>query len=175
RFFHLNNDPEVRHIQQLSDRLLTTRDMHQFLESLLIATCEYLRTPSAFVAAITAEGAKLEVAVGPLVSSHTLQSKSWRDLTLPADDGNGHPDLQTIGDFVVWVDYWSLSLYNREVDGVVGHSGVQGCGVVPELELGQCMDFGLLVQRAGEALDGRRLRQEVFVDVDLLLAKRTRL
>lgn len=175
RLFHLNNDPEVRHIQQLSDRLLTTRDMHQFLESLLIATCEYLRTPSAFVAAITAEGAKLEVAVGPLVSSHTLQSKSWRDLTLPADDGNGHPDLQTIGDFVVWEDYWIRSLFNRQGDALVGILGIQARGAKPDLELGECLTFERLVQQAAEALEDRILQQEVFAAVEGLLPQITSL
>ncbi|HZD10192.1 MAG TPA: hypothetical protein VE553_02540, partial [Candidatus Binatia bacterium] len=49
RLFHLNNDPDVRRIQELSERLLTTRDLHQFLESVLISICESLRIPTAFV------------------------------------------------------------------------------------------------------------------------------
>src|SRR5690606_3026106 len=47
RIFHLNNDPDVKRIQELSERLLTTRDLHQFLESVLISICESLRIPTA--------------------------------------------------------------------------------------------------------------------------------
>ena len=50
RLFQLNDDPDVRRIQELSERLLTTRELRQFLESVLAATCELLRTPTAFVA-----------------------------------------------------------------------------------------------------------------------------
>ena len=73
RFFQLTDEPEVRLIQQLSERVLTTRDMHQFLDSVLAATCEVIRTPTAFVAAITPQGPKLESIVGPLEN----ENKHW--------------------------------------------------------------------------------------------------
>ena len=56
RLFQLTDEPEVRRIQQLSERVLTTRDLGQFLESVLAATCEVLRTPTAFVASFTPTG-----------------------------------------------------------------------------------------------------------------------
>ncbi|MCB0030325.1 MAG: hypothetical protein KDE28_20585, partial [Anaerolineales bacterium] len=44
RFFQLDDDPDVRRVQELSERVLTTREMHEFLESLLVGTVNALQT-----------------------------------------------------------------------------------------------------------------------------------
>ena len=81
-----NDDPDVKRIQTLSERLVTTSELHQFLESVLAATVETLRTPTAFVAAITNEGPRLEAVVGPLAAPETiLQDADIRQIA----QGNG--------------------------------------------------------------------------------------
>ena len=44
---------EVRHLQQFSERLMTTSDLRQFLENILAALCDLLRARTAFVMKIT--------------------------------------------------------------------------------------------------------------------------
>ncbi|MFN2163265.1 MAG: hypothetical protein ACK2UN_14430, partial [Candidatus Promineifilaceae bacterium] len=44
RLFQLDYDPDVQRIQMLSERLVTTSELHQFLESVLAATVETFRT-----------------------------------------------------------------------------------------------------------------------------------
>jgi hypothetical protein len=198
RLFHLNPDPEVRRIQQLSDRLLTTRDMQQFLESLLITTCEYLRTPTAFVAAITSEGAKLEVSVGPLYKAEALEATSWRELARSGDNSNGYAyhngnegeeghndetgrghsvehDLHTVNEFVIWEDLWIRSLYNRQRDALVGILGIQGRAAAPDFTTDEMVVFNRLAGQAASALEDRILQQEVFAAVEGLLPQITAL
>lgn len=177
RFFQLTDEPEVRRIQQLSERVLTTRDMHQFLDSVLAATCEVLRTPTAFVAAITAEGPTLESVVGPLGSAEN----QWEDSELQrlADNSsNGlinEENLETSDGFVLWRDYWIRSLRSRKDDTVVGIIGVRARAAHPDLNEVEQEAFELLVSQATEALEDRILQLEVFAAVEGLLPEITAL
>ncbi len=88
RLFDLDDDPDVQRMQTLSERLLTTNELRQFLESILAATVEAIRTPTAFVTAITAAGPKLESVVGPLTAPDTiLQDADLRQLTQGGKNG----------------------------------------------------------------------------------------
>ena len=55
---------EVARLHLLEERLLTSGDLRQFLESILNAVCDIHRTPSAFFAVVGPNGLDLEVAVG---------------------------------------------------------------------------------------------------------------
>jgi hypothetical protein len=173
RFFQLNDNPDIRRIQQLSDRLLTTRDLHQFLESVLAATCEALRTPTAFVAALTPDGPKLEAVVGPLLEPDAIwQEANWRDLT----QANGtDSDLQTIGDFIVWQDYWIRPLYNRHQTVMLGILGIRARSETPNFNERERVVLDKLLEQAKLALEDRVLQQEVFAAVEKLLPEITAL
>ena len=175
RLFHLNHEPDVRHIQQLSDRLLTTRDMHQFLESVLITICETLRIPTAFVAAFTPEGPKLEVVVDPMDELAEIGGESWRELTQPAGQNDNEEELETVGDFVKWRNYWIRTLHNRQEDALVGILGVQARAEEPDLNETEQAIFERLARQAARALEDRILQQEVFAAVEGLLPQITAL
>ncbi|MBK7895751.1 MAG: hypothetical protein IPJ90_12920 [Anaerolineaceae bacterium] len=173
RLFQLNNDPDVRTIQQLSERLLTTRDLQQFLESILAGTCEALRTPTSFVAAITPEGPQLEAVVGPLAESdEILQDADWRQLAQTADSSNGDA-LETVGEFFVWRHYWIRPLHSRQQDVMLGILGIRARSEVPDLTDAEEVLFSRLLQQAAEALEDRILQQEVFATVEGLLPQIT--
>ncbi|MEJ2750905.1 MAG: hypothetical protein P8183_23805, partial [Anaerolineae bacterium] len=124
RLFQLNDDPEVRRIQELSERLLTTRDLHQFLESVLAATCEAMRTPTAFVVALTPDGARMEAVVGSLAeeSETILGEANWHELARSQNENGDkiEPDLETADRFILWQNYWIRRLRNRQRDTVLG-------------------------------------------------------
>ncbi|MEZ4590066.1 MAG: hypothetical protein R3D55_02845 [Chloroflexota bacterium] len=173
RLFQLNNDPDVRTIQRLSERLLTTRDLQQFLESILAATCEALRTPTSFVAAMTPDGPQLEAVVGPLAESdEILQDADWRQLTQTADSSNGDA-LETVGEFFVWRHYWIRPLHSRQQDVMLGILGIRARSEEPDLTEAEDVLFGRLLQQAAEALEDRILQQEVFATVEGLLPQIT--
>lgn len=176
RIFQLDSDPDVRRIQQLSDRVLTTGDLQQFLEIILATTCETLRTPTAFVAAITESGPRLEAVVGPLAESGgILQDANWQDLSVSTDNGQHQPDLEMIGDFVVWQDYWIRPLYNETDELVLGIFGMKARSAVPDFNEVELIILDRLLDQTAGALADRILQQEVFAAVEGLLPEITAL
>jgi hypothetical protein len=174
RLFQLTDEPEVRRIQQLSERVLTTRDMRQFLDSVLAATCEVLRTPTAFIAAITPEGARLEAVVGPFGENSEAWQSGWHRLTsttgLEDDDDT---TLETSGQFILWEDFWIRPLHREEDDLILGILGVQARSEIPDLNEIETEAFERLAEQATGALEDRILQQEVFAAVEGLLPQVT--
>lgn len=177
RLFQLTDEPEVRRIQELSERLLTTRDLRQFLESVLAASCEVLRTPTAFVAAFTADGPKLEAVVGPLIAqTQDWANDEWRDLARSARQENGQSEsLRTSDGFILWHDYWIVPLHDQRDELLLGIMGVQARAPVPDLTEVERMAFDNLVGQVASALEDRFLQQEVFAAVEGLLPQITEL
>jgi hypothetical protein len=168
RFFHLNNDPDVQRIQQLSERLLTTSDLHQFLESILAATCEALRTPTSFVVAMTAAGPIIESIIGPLADPETLlQQESWQQLTHA--NGEETADLQVVDGFIVWQEYWLRPLHSHHRDDFLGILGIRARTAKPDLTEQEWHILDNLEDQIASALEDRILQQEVFAAVEGLL------
>jgi hypothetical protein len=177
RLFQLTDEPEVHNIQQLSERLLTTRDFRQFLESVLAAACEVLRTPTAFVVGLGPEGPILEAVIGPL----TEGGESWtegdlQDVALSAREQSRPEDyLESSGQFILWSDYWIYPLHS-EVDGAfLGILGIKARASAPDLSEAEEQTFERLTEQAVDALQDRLLQQEVFAAVEGLLPEVTRI
>jgi hypothetical protein len=164
-------------MQTLSERLLTTNEVRQFLESILAATVEAIRTKTAFVAAITAEGPRLESVVGPLTAPETiLQDADLQQLTRSGNNKtreSGH--LELVDDFILWQDYWIRPLYSRHGDLVLGIFGIRARAAVPDLSAAEQDIFDRLIAQASSALEDRILQQEVFAAVEGLLPEITAL
>ncbi|HFC12298.1 MAG TPA: hypothetical protein ENJ56_05590, partial [Anaerolineae bacterium] len=118
RVLHFNNEPAIRHIQALSDRLITSQDMRQFLESLLAAGCDRLRVPSAFIASLA--GAKPELTAWIGAHDRFLPDGSDDLTTLPAPI----QFEQDNGELLVWNGYRIRPLYARDGDSLVGILGI---------------------------------------------------
>lgn len=177
RLFQLTNEPEVRRIQQLSERVVTTRDMRQFLESVLAASCEVLRTPSAFIAAMTYSGPHLEAIVGPLdISPEEWTSSDIERITnFPADDNDADVILRYSDGFIIWQGYWIRPLHKANDGMLVGILGIKARAESPNLNENEEQAFDLLAQQAANALEDRLLQQEVFAAVEGLLPQVTAL
>ena len=175
RLFQLTDEPEVRRIQQLSERLLTTRDLHQFLESVLAAACEVLKTPSAFAASLSADGPRLEAVIGfSYAENDQWSSEEWQYLAESAGTTNDNrADLPTSGEFVLWSNYWIRPLYSQASDMLVGILGVEARAGTPDLSSSEEETFSRLVDQATEALEDRLLQKEVFSAVEGLLPQVT--
>lgn len=177
QIFNLEDDPDVRRIQTLSERLLTTSELRQFLESVLAAAVEAIRTPTAFVAAITAEGPRLESVVGPLTATHSMLQDA--DLRQLAEEANGNgPErgkLHTHDSFIIWQDYWIRPLYSRHGDLMLGIFGLRARADSPDLDALEIDILDALVAQAAGALEDRILQQEVFASVEGLLPEITAL
>ncbi len=177
QIFNLDGDPDVRRMQELSERLLTTAELRQFLESILAAAVEAIRTPTAFVAAITPEGPRLESVVGPLTAHQPmLQDADLLRLAEGANDnGSEQGQLQTHEAFILWQDYWIRPLYSRHGDLMLGIFGLRARAETPDLNEAEQEILDLLVEQAAGALEDRILQQEVFASVEGLLPEITAL
>jgi GAF domain-containing protein len=174
RAFQLNDDPDVRRIQALSERLLTTSDLQQFLESVLAATCEAVRTPSAFVAALTPNGPRLEAAIGPPAPLEGLPNAVLQ--RLPSPGGNGSEPAAAGGDsFFVWGEYWIQPLYNQRNDLMLGILGMRARSPEPDLTPEELELLARLRTQAAAALEDHILQQEVFAAVEGILPEITAL
>lgn len=173
RAFQLDDDPDVRRIQALGERLLTTSDLRQFLESVLAATCEAIRTPTAFVASLAPTGPKLEAVVGSLEG---LESVELQKLSLPVSGIQEPPDREDLADnFFVWGDYWIQPLYNERRDWLLGILGMRARAVEPDLKAEELELLSRLRGQAAAALEDRLLQQEVFAAVESILPEITAL
>ncbi|MGH2538480.1 MAG: hypothetical protein ACRDHL_13905, partial [Candidatus Promineifilaceae bacterium] len=171
RIFQLTDEPEVRRIQELSERLLTTRDLNQYLESVMVAVCEVLHTPTAFLVGFTPAGPELEAVVGRLGElENNWPVYEWRQLGERADglgEEQSRPDQP--GSFFVWNDFWIRSLHGRRRGTLVGILGVQARDLKADLSPAEAQLFERLAILAAEALEDRMLQQEVFAAVEGLL------
>lgn len=171
RFFQLNDDPDVRRIQELSERLLTTADLHQFLESVLAATCEALRTPTSFVAAITEDGPRLEAIIGSLAepeAEEIWQEADWSELTKP-ENSHDSDNLESVDDFILWQNYWIRPLYNQKKNLIIGIFGIRARADQPDLNEHEQQILERLTAQVEGALQDRILQQGVFAAVEGLL------
>ena len=173
RAFQLDDDPDVRRIQALSERLLTTSDLKQFLESVLAATCEAVRTPTAFVAGLTPTGPRLEAVVGPLEG---LPDVALQKLSLPSSGNGVGPGDEPAGiHLFVWGDYWIQPLYNERSDLLLGILGMKARAPQPDLTNDELQLLARLRTQAAAALEDRILQQEVFAAVEGILPEITAL
>ena len=163
---------ELRRLQILEQRLLTSGDLRQFLESVLTGLCDSLRSPAAFVAAFDDDG-KLdyEVSLGADAlprSQHELPPYSdLRAAQLNALRANGHSKALIESGMFEWGDYRIVPLRSG---GLEAPLGLLGWLAPPEpLTPEQIGALVTLTRRAAAALEDRRLQQDVFKAVDHLL------
>lgn len=177
RLFQLEDDPDVRRIQTLSERLVTTAELHQFLESVLAATVESMRTPTAFVVGFTKEGPRLEAVVGPLAEPEAiLKDAEFQQIASNSNGQEGQENgLQVVDDFVLWQEYWIRPLYYRQTEILLGIFGLRARAAEPDLSEAEQEIFDRLSDQVSLALEDRILQQEVFSTVENLLPEITAL
>lgn len=153
RLLYRRDEQEIAWIQSLSNRLLTTTDLRQFLENILTALCDLLRTPSAFVAVVEGEQARIEVVCGGMSPALSLPAGGISALA-------GH--LRPSGDLYVWDGYWLLPLRARSDGELIGILGLRARS--PEIDLSaEEQDFlHSLAHQIEAALEDRMVQQALF-------------
>ncbi len=153
--------PEIEWLQELSNRLLTTTDLRQFLENVLAALCDLLRVETAFVAVIEGGRPRLEVVCGPLApgAAEALPPEAWQ---APADSEQTRQHVGRHGGLFVWDGYWLAPLRVKGQRGVVGVVGIAARSPEPDLSPEEQAGLEALLVQAAAALEDRQIQQGIF-------------
>lgn len=155
---------ELRRLQTLEARLLTSGDLRQFLEIVLAGLCDALRTPAAFVAAFGPDGKiDYEVRLGPVPTDLPLATAHR------AARFNGAAKNSLTDSIFEWGAYWLVPLKSQTTGETLGLLGVQARATPIDLTPDELNTFSTLADRAAIALEDRRLQAEVFAALDRLL------
>jgi hypothetical protein len=162
-FFYGSERDDIQRLHLLQERLLTTADLRQFLESIANAVCDIAEVSSAFVAVMGDQGLELEVAVGP---EDPLRGS--RELP-PFLMNNMQRSFETLGTVFSWDVYWLIPLHTPESGEVIGLLGMRSRGEEIEFTPAEEKALTFLAERAATALSNRLLQREVFRVVDRLM------
>ncbi len=146
------SQPEVARVQELSQRLLTTADIQQFLENVLAAICELLRSCGGFLA---------------ILEDGQLQSRIWCDLRVSSDDLTEIPltelvQIESQDRYVVWNGYWVIPIRDKAGNQLLGMIGLHTPDVELPLQPDQDELLTDLLTQASAALEDLQLQQLIF-------------
>ncbi|MDM8526818.1 histidine kinase N-terminal 7TM domain-containing protein [Anaerolineales bacterium HSG24] len=149
---------EIAWISELDRRLLTTTDLQQALENILITLCELLRVETGFIYNLeTKQGTRLEAQVGS--TEQINDALTDIDVAALIDPKNGQAEHQ----FVRQNNFWFVILKNKTRSQSLGLLGIETQTESQDLTLNQAELAGQLLAQAELALEDRLLQQEVFV------------
>jgi hypothetical protein len=154
---------DVARLHLLEERLLTTGDLRQFLESVLNAVCDITDVPAAFVAALGPTGLDLEVAVGP---QPALQSGGDVPSMLRPEQ---RQEISPLGAVFSWEGCWLIPLHARESMEMIGLLGLRMPDASQAFPEAQAEELAVLAERASVSLTDRLLQREIFTTMDRLV------
>jgi hypothetical protein len=150
---------ELDYIRNLSDRLLTSTDLQQFLENVLTAVADLLRVQRVFLASLDLDGRwRVRTHVGA-IETYSATLAEMRVMTIPsAEDGPLSVD-----------SYWVWPLRARGNEDLLGALAVAARSSEPDLSDTETKRLQILITQAAIALEDRRLQKEVFAAVDRIM------
>jgi len=172
RIIYRQDRQEISWLRTLDERLLTSTDMRQFMENVLTAMCDLLRTPTAFVAIVSGEGPRLEVVCGPLEPDGVRwTTEEWQTLTGSKDNGNASDErvLRQENGFFIWDGYWLRPLRTQSHAEVTGVLGLAALASQITMSAEERDGLEMLVHQAEIALEDWHLQQNVFEALQLLI------
>jgi len=161
--FHGGDREKIALLQALEERLLTSSDLRQFLESVLAAVCDRMQVSQAFIAVLNHGEMDMVVPMGNVSFFQENVSEDLRQLVIQNGNGKG---------LFSWGAYWILPLNETHADnpqllGILGVLRVTG----QEFDEEQRDALELLSRRASIALEDRAKQQQVFVSLEALNPK----
>lgn len=155
---------EARQLRQLSEHLLTRADSYQLQEAILAAVCDQMGVPTAFIATIQPDGARLEQVVGEIPDKSLVLNQE-----LPTMEKFLPNHLQQYDELYVWKSFWLVPL--RETGEarqapLLGIMGIWAREIPPQLSMEEQELLAILAERAARLLADRRLQAQLFHQLD---------
>ncbi|MBK6431592.1 histidine kinase N-terminal 7TM domain-containing protein [Candidatus Amarolinea dominans] len=170
RLIYWRDRAEVAWLAEIDRHLLTSTDLRQVLENVLVALCETLRMPAGFVAALPPdEHPRLEAVVGPYdAAAAFLQSDEFAEAAAGGGaGGKGERDGQPApaSDLLICGGTWLFPLREQNGGDLVGWLGLAvdstqppRAGIAPE----ERFLVRALLRQAAKALEDRQVQQGLF-------------
>jgi hypothetical protein len=158
--FHGGEREKIALLQTLEERLLTSSDLRQFLESVLAAVCDRMQASQAFIAVMNFGEVEMVVPVGNISSFQENLSTDFMQKAIQNGNGKG---------LFSWGAYWILPLNEMNVEdpqllGILGILRAEGQVIDQE----QRDALERLSRRAALALEDRAKQQQIFVSLEAL-------
>ena len=157
RAIYREDQEEIAWIQTLDRRLLTTADLHAFLENTLAALCDLSQVQTGFVAVLAGGRHRLEAHCGDKAKVQGFLDT--HDLTALAMSSSNQEEACC---FAPGNGFWLTPLWGQGEDVRLGVLGLEARNPEPDLEADEEEIATLLIGRAQEALEDRYLQQNVF-------------
>jgi hypothetical protein len=158
--FRGTDQSNMQLLSSLEERLLTSGDLRQFLESVLAAVCDRFQVAFAFIVTFDAKGLEMVVTIGGDKFLNDDMSQDF--LQMVSQNGIGH-------DLFTWGDYWLIPLSgdNNDSEKLLGLMGFQR---QPDqvLDADQHDALFKLGNRAAMALEDRIHQQQVVSSLESL-------
>jgi hypothetical protein len=161
--FYGQDRRDMARLQLLEDRLLTSGDLRQFLESILNAVSDVTGASAAFLATMDQGRVDLEVAVGAANPLDEIQSMG------PLLGESRKRELPEVGPVFAWESYWLIPLHQPGPGEIIGLMGLRSEALEGDLPEGSARSLAVLAERAAFAIAERLLQREVFEAVDRLV------
>ena len=162
------DDDQLNKLQNLSEQLLTEKDLIQLLEATLATTCDYLRVNTAYIVSLRDLEPDLVASIGPMLPAPGLlndEQIELRRMLAPSSDQDLaiHP----------WNSYWLVPLYsNRSAEShssLIGFTAIQARAPHVDLSEDERQMFERYIHRAAQALDDLGLQSEIYAALEGLL------
>lgn len=166
--FHGGDPNHLQLLQSLEQRLLTTGDLKDFLESILAALCDRLQVSNAFIVLLGSDSPKMLITLG---SEHPFEPEDSQTdlLDFAAKNGGVGVKRAVQNPLFTWRDYWLAPLL-RDEDGdeqLTGFIGVER-GDEKILDAEEINALMILTRKAEMALLDVHMQQQVFTSVEAL-------
>jgi hypothetical protein len=142
-------------LRTVEDRLLTSSDLHQFLEVVIAAVCDHLQVANVFIASLDEE--KLDFIETAGQNQRLNSEEASREIIEIVSENMSADDLYR------WGSYYLVPLLDHDHGYEHQLLGLLGFEWQPDKELDgdQQQTLSLLSQRASLALRDRRMQQQV--------------
>lgn len=165
--FHGGDPTHLQLVQSLEERMLTTSDLRDFLESVLAALCDRLQVSNAFIVVLGDRNSEMLLTTG---TKQPFSEEQPPAELIEAAAKNGGIGLKRINDqpLFQWNDYWIAPLFEEDDNkSLLGFLGVEH--TKNDLhEEDQVEAVMILSKRAAQALEDVHLQQQVFTSLETL-------
>jgi hypothetical protein len=170
RLIYRQDEAEITWIQTLDRHLLTSGDLSQFLENILITLCELLRVDTGFVLVQTDVGLEVAAAVGDhhAAAHFAAAPDGQRALQTPPTNGNSargaeSPPLRSDG------AYWYAPLLTQGGEKTLGVLALKARTPAVVLDPAEQSEVEALLARAAAAAADRYVQEGVFMTLQSIL------